>query len=116
GKVPRLMFLTGPGKSSAGLYAYEFTICDNSKLLNPETVMDQYIAKYGMYDVKDYDRNMIIYNGVQERYRVAVSPLTGQKDEVGLTITIVDNEVFKSKYREWRLELKKAAKTVQKLF
>lgn len=116
GMIPRLIFLTGPEKSTAELYAYEFTICDDSKLLNTETVLDQYIAKYGMYDAKDYDRNMIIYNEVKNRYRVGVTPLEGKNEKAGLTITIVDSEIFKLKYREWRLELKKARKTVQKLF
>lgn len=112
-----LLFLEGPAKQSgSNLFLYEYNVCDNTGLVTPQTMMDQYIAKYGMYDKKDYDRNMIIYKNVREHFRVAVRPFTPGEGPGGITITVVDDDVFRQKYFGWRASLKKATEVVRKLF
>ncbi|MBI5814969.1 MAG: hypothetical protein HZB29_05100 [Nitrospinae bacterium] len=118
--APRLMFLVDPaagaGEGSGKLFAYEYNVCDTSGMLNTEMMMDQYIAKYGMYDRKDYDRKMIVYHNVMKKYRVGVRPLEGVAGKVGLTITVLGDEVFRSAYQNWRAAIRTATRKAQREF
>jgi len=117
---PRSLFLKSPGAggklSTSRLYAYEFIICDNTKLLTPDDMMRQYVDKYGMYDEKDFDRKMIVYNNVLNRYRLGIRPYYGDKDGNGLVVTIVDNDVFTDTYIAWRGTLRTANEKIKTLF
>ncbi|VAX18352.1 hypothetical protein MNBD_NITROSPINAE03-185 [hydrothermal vent metagenome] len=116
GTAPRLLFLkssdTKKGDSSFELFAFEYNICDTTGLLSPEDMVDRYIAKYGMYEQKDYDRNMIVYTNVTERYKVGARPFSGKENERGLTVTVVDDKIFENVYRSWRGALRKADKSI----
>ncbi len=120
GKVSRLLYLGSPprpkGKPDITLYAYEYILCDITGFVSSSFMLDQYISKYGMYDLKDYDRGLVVYNDVKKRFRVGVKPYTADKEKAGLAITIVDNQVFRDKYLSWRIALKEAYKTVRNLF
>ncbi|MBI4665382.1 MAG: hypothetical protein HY751_03105 [Nitrospinae bacterium] len=122
GSAPRLLFLSGPvaavttaaetkPAATGKLYSYEYVVCDPSGLLTPESMTDQYISKYGMYDGKDYDRQMIFYKNVQGHYRVGVRPFTGG-DRAGLMVTVVDENVFREVYQQWRGVIRSASKRV----
>ncbi len=118
--APRLLFLKAPetasGASIFRLFAYEYNICDNTNMLNPDDMLKQYIAKYGMYDKKDYDRNMIIYNNVTGGYRLGARTFEGEGEKRGLTITVVDDEVFSDIYRLWRGVLRLADNKIRSSF
>jgi len=119
GMAPRLIFLAGPSQTAAvsgKLYAYEYNICDTSGLLSTDMMMDQYISKYGVYDEKDYDRKMIIYNNVSGKYRVGVRPLSGVNDKTGITVTVIDDSVFRDTYGQWRMAVRKAARIAKQEF
>jgi len=120
GKSPRLLFLkssdTKNDDSSFKLFAFEYNICDTTGLLSPEDMIDRYIAKYGMYELKDYDRNMIVYTNVTERYKVGARPFVRKEKRQGLTVTVVDDKIFENVYRSWRGALRKADKSVMASF
>jgi hypothetical protein len=61
-----------------------------------------------MYDEKDYDRDMIIYNNVQKRYRVSVRPYIQQDGPSGVIVTVVDEGIFLDAYTSWRVALRLA--------
>ncbi len=117
---PRSLFLKSPGAggklSVFRLYAYEFIICDNTKLLSPDDMIKQYVDKYGMYDEKDFDRKMIIYKNVLNRYRLGIRPYYGDKGESGLVMTVVDDDVFTETYIAWRGTLRTANEKIRNLF
>lgn len=99
------LFLTD-ADGAAKLYAYVYRACDPSGLLTPEGLVREYVYKYGMYDEKKYDWEMILYRNVKQRYRVGVAPWTGPNGEAGVAITVVDDKVFDDALYSWRLRLK----------
>lgn len=116
GEASRMLFVSSPADGPNGrLYAYEFVACDTTGLLTPQIMLDQYIAKYGMYDKKDYDLDMIIYNNVHGRYRVGVRPFTSQDNRAGIVITVVDDDVYRDVYEKTLSSLRKAFETVKAL-
>ncbi len=126
GSTPRLVFLAGPPErggspgqegSAPSLFAYEHIICDTTGLVPPDVMVDQYIAKYGMYDAKDYDRNQVVYNNVRKRYRVGVRPFVSKGEGPGgIVVTVVDEAIFREKYLAWRATMQGATRRVQRLF
>lgn len=115
--APRMLFVSGPpGGPGVRLYAYEYMICDASGLLDPGILIDQYITKYGIYDWKDYDLDMIVYKNVQKRYRVGARPAVSEDGRAAIVVTVVDNDVFKDAYFAWRRALRKAYASVRDLF
>lgn len=118
GAIPRSLFLKFPGGSSVPyrLYAYEFIVCDETNLLRPQDMVNQYISKYGMYDEKDYDRSMAIYNNVTKNYRVGVSPLEMEEGRAGMLISVVDEDVFRDVYLAWQMALRSADARTQTRF
>ncbi|VAX19806.1 hypothetical protein MNBD_NITROSPINAE02-2175 [hydrothermal vent metagenome] len=120
GSTPRLVFLAGPpgqAGSAPSLFVYEHIICDTTGLVPPDVMVDQYIAKYGMYDAKDYDRNQVVYDNVRKRYRVGVRPFVSTgKGSGGIVVTVVDEATFREKYFAWRATMQGATRRVQSLF
>lgn len=118
--APRLMFISGPprGQNQPGgtLFSYEYNVCDNTGLLSTDDMIVQYMTKYGVHDAKDYARNMIVYNNVRGELRVGVKPMEGGKDRAGITITVVDDKVFREVYQSWRSLLRTADKRVKDEF
>lgn len=114
--APRLLFLKSSDRknddSSFKLFAFEYNVCDTTGLLSPKDMLDRYIAKYGMYELKDYDRDMVVYTNVTERYKVGVRVFTEGGESQGLTITVVDDKVFGDTYRSWRGALRRADENI----
>jgi len=115
GVAPRLLFLGTPANQYK-LFVFEYVICDNTSLLDSRDLLNQYVAKYGIYDDKDYDRGMIIYKTVADHYRVGVSPHTTEEGKNGLMITVADSEVFSQAYHAWRIKLRQAGVMARSLF
>ncbi|MGK7345588.1 MAG: hypothetical protein ACNS63_07245 [Candidatus Nitrospinota bacterium M3_3B_026] len=115
--TPRMLFVSGPpGGPGARLYAYEYMICDSSGLLNPGILIDQYITKYGIYDWKNYDLDMIVYKNVLGRYRVGARPAVSEDGRAAIVITVVDDDVFKEAYFAWRRALREAYTSIRDRF
>jgi hypothetical protein len=119
--APRLMFISGPparGQSQPGgtLFSYEYNLCDTTGLLSTDDMILQYMSKYGVHDTRDYARNMIVYNNVRGELRVGVKPMEGAKDRAGVTITVVNDKVFREVYQSWRSLLRTTDKRVKDEF
>ncbi len=115
GASPRQVFLER-SNGKAEMYAYEFNICDSSGLIDPVSSVEQYIRKYGMYDSKNYDRDMVIYDNVKKRFRVGAHPYNSENGVSGATVTIVDSVVFDEVYADWKVALRKAAERLRMRF
>jgi hypothetical protein len=119
--APRLMFISGPptsGKIQPGgtLLSYEYNVCDTTGLLSTDDMILQYMTKYGVHDARDYARNMIVYNNVIGGLRVGVKPMEGAKERAGVTITVVNDKVFRDAYQSWRSLLRSADKRMKDEF
>jgi hypothetical protein len=99
---------TGSGdKTEDKLYSYSFLVCADDPQVTPARMLDKYVEKYGLYDVKDWDREQYVYYKVKSRYKVMVKPLkTGAT--ASLLITVVDDELFAQAYTDARFRLRKA--------
>lgn len=84
------------------LYSFDYIACDSTKTLSAARVLDNYVDKYGLYQDTDPERSFIIYNAVKNRFQVRVREVTGGKDDRGILISVVDEEMFKEYYRLWR--------------
>jgi hypothetical protein len=119
--APRLMFISGPpasAKTQPGgtLFSYEYNVCDTTGLLSTDDMITQYMTKYGVHDTKDYARNMIVYNNVVGELRVGVKPMESAKERAGVTITVVNDKVFREVYQSWRSLLRTADKRMKEEF
>lgn len=119
--APRLMFISGApsrGQNQPGgtMFSYEYNVCDTTGLLSTDDMILQYMSKYGVHDTRDYARNMIVYNNVRGELRVGVKPMEGAKDRAGVTITVVNDKVFREVYQSWRSLLRTADKRMKEEF
>jgi hypothetical protein len=115
------MFISGPpprGQNQPGgtMFSYEYNVCDATGLLSTDDMILQYMSKYGVHDARDYARNMIVYNNVRGELRVGVKPMEGAKDRAGVTITVVNDKVFREVYQSWRSLLRTADKRMKDEF
>ncbi len=117
GKPVEGIFLAVPHKGGDRrvLYSYRYLICADDALVSPVRFLDKYMEKYGLYDVKDFDRNEHIYYGVQGRYEVRVRPVKEGK-VAALEIGVADNAVFIEAYKAWRARLRGAEESVKEKF
>lgn len=113
--APRVLFIRSAG-GGYHLYAFEFNVCDATGMLTPAEMVQQYIAKYGVFDVKDYDRQMIVYRNVKTQYAVGARPVTLEGSRTALTVTVADMNTFKRALRSWRLALSTAEAVVKNDF
>lgn len=119
--APRLMFISAPPSGSKNqpggtMFSYEYNVCDTTGLLSTDDMIVQYMTKYGVHDTRDYARNMIVYNNVRGELRVGVKPMEGAKDRAGVTITVVNDKVFREVYQSWRSLLRTADKRMKEEF
>ncbi len=106
----RLLFLhTADGKKS--LYAYEYLICDDSGLLSPGKIVDKYLARYGMYDRRDYENNLYIYDNVGRYRHVAIKPISID-GKSALRITVTDDRAYKNAYDSWKEKIGNAVSLI----
>ncbi len=117
GKPVEGIFLAVPGKEGDRrvLYSYRYLICADDPLVSPTRFLDKYMEKYGLYDVKDFDRNEHIYYGVQKRYEVRVKPVK-EGNVAALEIGVADDQVFVEAYKAWRARLRGAEESVKEKF
>ncbi len=117
GKPVEGIFLAVPHKGGDRrvLYSYRYLICAGDPLVSPVRFLDKYMEKYGIYDVKDYDRNQHVYYGVQGRYEVRVRPVK-EGNLAALEIGVADNAVFVEAYKAWRARLRGAEESVKEKF
>ena len=116
---PRVLFIRGADGGGYGgyyLYAFEYNVCDITGMLTPAEMVQQYIAKYGVFDAKDYDRQMIIYRNVKSQYAVGARPATLEGNKTAITVTVADENVLKRALRSWRLALSTAEAVVKNDF
>lgn len=110
--VVEAVFLGHPadrrGKTPEALYSYSYLACAESVLISSNRLLDKYMEKYGNYSAKDYDRNQIVYQNVEEQYEVRVKPVTSSSGKPALAITITDEGVIKLAYDAWRKKLRDA--------
>ena len=115
--VVEAVFLGRPvdrrGKTVETLYSYSYLVCADSRLLSSNRLLDEYMEKYGNYDVKDYDRNQIVYQNVKGQYEVRVKPVTSSSQRPGLIITVTDEKLLKHAYDAWRGKLRAAEKAAK---
>lgn len=106
----QLLFLhTADGAES--LYAYEYLICDDSGLLSPEKIVDKYLARYGMYDRRDYENNLYIYDNVGKYRHVAIKPISID-GKSALQITITDDRAYINAYDSWKEKIRNAVSLI----
>lgn len=117
GKPVEAVFLAVPRKEGERriLYSYRYLACAADPLVSPARFLDKYMEKYGLYDVKDFDRNQHIYYSVQNRYEVRVRPVK-EGNVAALEIGVVDNAVFTEAYKAWRARLRGAEESVKEKF
>lgn len=97
------------------LYSYRYLVCADDPLVSPVRFFDKYMEKYGLYDVKDFDRNQHIYYNVQGRYEVKIRPVK-EGNVAALEIGVADNAVFNEAYKAWRARLRRAEESVREKF
>ncbi len=95
------------------LYAYVYQACDRSGLLTPRGLQTQYLYKYGMYDEKIFDREMILYKNVREGYRVGVAPWRSPDGAAGVSITVIDDALFHETVTSWKVLIKRTYEQAQ---
>lgn len=95
-------------RTPESLYSYSYLVCAGTGDVTPQRLLDKYQEKYGNYDVKDYDRSQIVYNGVKESYEVRVKPVTASSGQAGLVITVTDYTILKIAYDGWRRRVRDA--------
>ncbi len=117
GKPVEGIFLAVPRKNGERrvLYSYRYLVCAGDPLVSPVRFLDKYMEKYGLYDVKDFDRNHHIYYNVQGRYEVRVRPVK-EGNLAALEIGVADNAVFTEAYKAWRARLRGAEESVKEKF
>lgn len=117
GKPVEGIFVAVPhqGGDRRVLYSYRYLICAGDPLVSPVRFLDKYFEKYGLYDVKDFDRNQHIYYGVQGRYEVRVRPVK-EGNLAALEIGVADNAVFTEAYKAWRARLRSSEEAVKEKF
>ena len=115
--VVEAVFLGHPpdrrGKTPEALYSYSYLACADSTMISSNRLLDKYMEKYGNYDVKDYDRNQIVYQNVKGQYEVRVKPVTSSSKMPGLVITVTDEKLLKHTYDAWRRKLRAAEKSAK---
>lgn len=110
-------FLSGPpgvGADGGRLYSYDYLICDASGEMTSRRMVEQFMDKYGMFDEKDYDRNISIYH--QNDFTVGVRGYSAEEGVTGLLITVLNHEVFKEAYIGWRGYLRNVDSKVKNKF
>lgn len=117
GKPVEGTFLAVPHKGGDRrvLYSYRYLVCADDPLVSPVRFLDKYMEKYGLYDVKDFDRNQHTYYGVQGRYEVRVRPVKEGK-LAALEIGVADNAVFNEAYKAWRARLRSSEEATKEKF
>lgn len=95
------------------LYAYVYHVCDRSGLLTPGGLQTQYLYKYGMYDEKVFDRDMILYKNVRKAFRVGVEPWSSPDGMAGVAITVIDDELFDQTVTSWKVLIKRTYEQAQ---
>lgn len=117
GKPVEGIFLAVPHKGGERrvLYSYRYLACADDPLVSPVRFLDKYMEKYGLYDVKDFDRGQHIYYGIQGRYEVRVRPVKEGK-LAALEIGVADNAVFNEAYKAWRARLRSSEEAVKEKF
>ncbi|MBF0169670.1 MAG: hypothetical protein HQK87_01050 [Nitrospinae bacterium] len=106
-----LFLIDADGKER--LYAYVYHACDRSGLLTSAGIQTQYLYKYGMYDEKIFDREMILYRNVRDRYRVGVAPWNSPDGAAGVAITVIDDTLFSSTLTSWKVLIKRTYEQAQ---
>ncbi|MFW2330804.1 MAG: hypothetical protein ACN4E2_00690 [Nitrospinota bacterium] len=87
------------------LLSYDYILCDKTRLLKPAGMIRNYVIKYGLFNFKNFDKNQIVYTGVQSKYKVAVMPAEKIDENVAIRVTIVDDSLFKAEIGKLRAHL-----------